>query len=1803
MTTSAVPKSSKRSSPRAVAPLRPATTSSSAAAAAATSTSASTSATKSHAHRPLRKPSVGKQPLVPPTEARHYLHSRSASRAGQSEADSEKWNSAWDHSASARDGRQFAVANVGNNGRIYLSGSLLLPVQEVHWNARLTPCVSRKDLAPQLDPQTANTVLLAPTCRPSVRRNHSISRTQQPYNLPATPPQSFESPPVSLNQSRIPIRPPDPPWVDVPQDSPVTGSMASVPASRAASRRSRHRRALSDSTIHELAAPKTSDPAAALAASATSIDDARPRTMDDLSAATPLLDINIPNWRLGTPRFTVRGTALIRGSSYAPTEDLRSSSASRLNSLPRSHPPVADFTWNQSAGVFLPPGHVAAQAAPKSPSRLPSSLRLRAMRSAHLSTHLVIEPDMFNSLTFRPACDDRRLVRYAPTTGAVAAATPPRLVAEITSPSFLDYELISDFFLTYRSFLSSLDLLHMLFARMRWALARQDEVGMIVRVRTFVATRHWILNYFTDDFLLDYDLRKDFCDSLNGVVDDLSDDVQTRTVQLRVIAELKKCWRRVCAHYWDGPDFDDALGVEATVVPGGIAGHRDPTLTPSYWQTVGGQPPLSPSLLRHQGPDVGFSTDPNKTPKISDFVVFGDRPLTPENVAMDLARAQQGSPRSLDSMDVVSCPFPGKVPKGMPSYTSQPWAAHPHPVPAVAQTQQFGVASVPPRALAGKKVRHGHSHKRSNSVNDSLREHLSERASNDVDFPTLLPPAGSLVRGNILPPGQPFVDTSAQDCGGMAHRQTTVFTPPSRRMFKEKPFHGAMSATGMKKLLASVRRALSARGQVTAPTQANLTRISPVGPRHVASSRLPGTAVVPQQEAQHHGGRPAVRIDLLGAEVAEDFKKAVREEQAEMRPIPPGPLSAPLPGHSSVRFRFGGPPHVEHQRPTSDMGITTGSKSIVIVDDTIPFELHCNMMPPRPEGQSVETLTDSFLPATTGPTPPNTPPNVDRGTPRRSSYLIHPHSVQTSDVLPPFIPDLATLEQDDASQVSEAIGRPSFSSTRHNRRYPPLSGSTFRMHRRTRSSKTHLPRQSIPLRRHSSVGSGVMPPSSIRSLDAGTLSDVSMSGSQVSVPEPLHVLRRRPGGDLRAATRVGELDNKVLRRSQSVGSLVTYAESARSISFFGGVPDSNLDAESDYGDYHVDRHDVFSVGQLTKHHPPKAAKLSLFSTHSSSKPPGRPSFEAEAQRLAQIPDDEDDGGIESALLKLEGKYNRGSKGSAAKAEEEEIDIEKLGRALQFLGGGPADSTISRRHRVSGGSDPSSTGPGTTEDLSVPRSEITGLCSFLSEASVDSYNLIPLLDRGLTEDGSSGRTSRGWVEKSILRDSEDLATIAGNELLETSVLYDAESVDELATGSGDQDYDVVEKTESLERIMPGDTQPVSPHQESFLEDESYANSDISSEMSTPEPTPTQTNDNLLRPRRKLPPHPLGEAITDSMLQPVSPPLSTPRQQASPMFNSTEAMYASRPLPPTPDATPTAPFTQTLPGSQPSPAALGVSCSGRPAEAGANKFSVHLPFILAFDSDILAQQFTLIEKDALNEIDWKELIEMNWKNATSSGSRSWVDFLRNSDAHGVEVVIARFNIMVKWAISEIVLTQHVEERARCLIKMIHVAAHCRRYRNFATLAQLTIALSSNEVTRLARTWAMVPAHDLRTLAELETLVTPTRNFLHLRAEMEVGTDTGCIPFVGIYTHDLLYNAQRPSEVAAAPESSSSPPPPPSPLVNFERCRVAAAVVKVLLRLLESSTRYVFQPIEGITERCLWVGALSDEEIRNHSEALEP
>jgi hypothetical protein len=74
--------------------------------------------TRSRAKSTRLAPGVGK-PIVPVTERRAHDPDKSPLRS-RNESAEQKWELTPDGSSAGREGRQFAVANVGNNGRIYL---------------------------------------------------------------------------------------------------------------------------------------------------------------------------------------------------------------------------------------------------------------------------------------------------------------------------------------------------------------------------------------------------------------------------------------------------------------------------------------------------------------------------------------------------------------------------------------------------------------------------------------------------------------------------------------------------------------------------------------------------------------------------------------------------------------------------------------------------------------------------------------------------------------------------------------------------------------------------------------------------------------------------------------------------------------------------------------------------------------------------------------------------------------------------------------------------------------------------------------------------------------------------------------------------------------------------------------------------------------------------------------------------------------------------------------------------------------------------------------------------------------------------------------------------------------------------------------------------------------------------------------------------------------------------------------------------------------------------------------------------
>ncbi|KFZ10830.1 hypothetical protein V502_07898 [Pseudogymnoascus sp. VKM F-4520 (FW-2644)] len=1689
-------------------------------------------------------------------------------------------------------GKQFTISKVGNNGRIYL-------------RPRIRPAHQRYPQPPFAFPNSSPNTAGIDAALARKERGGSYRDTMLTTDSSITTPAESG---LYDNKS-----------------TPVKSST------------NRHRRTHSYSTVDDQrsAIQESELGAFKVVIERPTADGRRPKTSGG-HHRTPTLEVPIPSYKLGTPRFSTKGTPFMRGSSYAGTEvEYRSSfisqrDADMLARIRRSNLPRRSHSIRQS--VVSHPGDVESTYE----LRLPPTGLLRT--SPNIMPKGQIVPEMFDALTYPPRCEDRSVIRRMSETDIITAATPARLVAEVTQE--LSYELVASFFITYRSYISGSDLLLLVMARLEWGIDRAID-GLVVTVRCFTVIRHWLVNFFADDFVLDYDLRVQFCGLVNTMVKKqalLRTDSKTTN---DILSNIKRLWRDSCAVYWDGPEFAYDLDALVPIAPGGIAGSRNPQLTPKFWD----------DLLLSQTPGQDFE-DPalSKSPMV-DLDLLHDFPAPSTNrffatvppefpIEFNKAQLQQASlprgnrtqlpypeplsPRSITSVEALSCSIP---PLSKTGQFSAGAAMGAHPVTAASQSGTSLPVAHTPKALRPKSYRPGQGFQRHRSVSNSSRpdrtlEADSEEAANGEAGLTLVDRfAGSLVRGLVFPPGHVYLPTSDPS-------ENRPISLPNKKTGAQKQDTN-QQGLGMKRMFGTVRRAVSTKADnkpepmpmPRSPLSLGFPGLSlPFDDIELASLGLGGMGTE-QARLQTPPKLVTMRPDILSKFVESDFGKAIEQHKVNaakanessepwvrrinvtagsdflrrsldkatltacstsLSGLVPGHRDSPQPRENTSFFLPENEDAVQTQNGTSFL-LDDGNDGYVNRDIAM-------MSGALPSHLSTDAFTDTFNNRSVAPTPPVTPPEVFVGSPRRSSHILGNYGRSPAVQAP-------SLTLDTLSPSGDFDTRPLFR---------PLNNPS--MHSR---AKRHKPRRSTSLRRIASFHSGFTNQMTERSFDATSVSDSVDRASVGSTHAPGNrVLRRRPGGDLRAAQNIGELP---LRRHRSSGSLTTYSDSIRSSYLLGGGSTgyANFASENDRAQSNSR---TFSVGALADPEGTSKPRISLLST--SSKPALRPSFQAEAAKLAQIPDDaDDDGGVEAALLKLEGRY-----------EKRKSDISPQSLSPEFIPPPRQDTdgnvvqmaeeliieAESSQHRQSHIVEKAifDNGGAFEAHQSEQRSSFDSQYELqptvyqppvleLPDISRESQNSIPLLQRDGSRYDSDDEESRNWRNTSVLRGpSHDRDTIGHHGAKESETPLD--------------------KTESSSQIPPGDTlQRHKSADESFLQigndndadnydDYDDNHSDLSSEMSLEE---VPTNDFLGNASTNTfrPIHP-GAIIAEVEIPPTTKQFKEPSMtmEQALLMSPTGGQYQG-PFPPTPDITPTY-------GDGHRDIAMRSWYSDDHLEsqqrqnineavsAGPLYSEEHMPFILNFDSNLVAKQFTLIEKEALGEIHFRELLEMKWSHEAASACQSWPKFLEilqqmeedDTVSHGIEICGARSSIMTQWAISQIILTQDINERARTIAKLIEIATHCRQMGNYATLFQLTVAVSNPVIVELHETWRHVPAAEVQSLREFEELIQPANNFRRLRDEMEsVLGKRACIPLVVIYAKDLTVLKDMPSYIASTPTDP--------PLINVSKCRAQATVVQLFSRYLESSTGYKFQTVPGLTDRCLWIAGLSQTEIRSRAERL--
>lgn len=1198
-----------------------------------------------------------------------------------------------------------------------------------------------------------------------------------------------------------------------------------------------------------------------------------------------------------------------------------------------------------------------------------------------------VEPAIYENLVLD--MDDASVVRYIPGTKDISAATPARIVAQISSESFMDYELVSDFFLTFRSYLSTGHLMALLLARLQWAINRLQDDGRIIRIRTFAALRHWILNYFVDDFVTNYELRTRFCETINTLYHEVKSREGGGVSDLKILVDLKRCWNGKCSVYWTASDFSRA--------------YNDPDGDIAPGNAVIDLPRGDSAQQNKPVPEVVPDADTSHRESLA---------LSTQRDRNDSAATEQSIPlstKSDPSMHALSCSLPPKSPKRQSVPPSKGKA--PRPVPL--RTASSASHEHPPVSPLFSR-HHGHGHKRSGSFSDSVRD---DRVPMFVTEPGStgsvtrdVPDHVGLIRGEIYPPAESYMTIMAPASPPLAQpsaspnsdRRTTL--DGSAKLISS-------SSSGVRTILGSIKRALHTRngGQSVSARIANASEAMILPSRGRTSAMPPnvafGSELYRERKTTAVPKQPA-RFDLLCDEVLKQYRQAMDQDETKSQPH--------LQSASGLQITLQEPAPNDVdcaglQTPKADRsqiksGLTTGSESIVIVDDT---------------GFDIPVMSGA------GP-----------------------------DITPNLEDNHIRAESDDDGQAAagqqSSFLQPSRPST------PQRSFSAEREF--TARKKSSL---SLRLRKYASFQSGIS--KQRRSMSSAT-------GAAVKDPskKPLWpALRRRPGGNLRQ-----------MRSGVDPGTPLGHPSFILRDSLDSSIADSRTPTDDG-----ASRPSTVLI-------PPKA-RFSLIHTKATRNV--RRSFEAAIARFAQIPDDED-GGIESTLMKLEGKWDGPSSranmgtGDAQGSADKQHDAHRqhpLAQRAQRTGWG----VLSRRRQTDKSAYSTVRGR-----LAPPRPYSDSVAE-----SDESYNSTPLLERGLTDESMK----RPSMTRAPQNDA-DGAPLSFVSSLNTSDLV-----------SSHPSFQVVQETESIRRIPRGSTIPAStPRHSSYLLRSSALSSELSVDMIDSREAVGNRRSADTRSWTAstvdIPPHPLAH--------PPSPPMTIQHpgsiiSRASPL--NPILLFQSQPL--TPDTSPRhgdGDRTDSRPVNVQQVSSDVLFNSERHHHDQTVKYlgPDHVPFVLACESQVLAQQLTLVEMAALSEVDWRDLVEMKWSSG-SPGILNWVQFLRTEDRKGIDLVVGRFNLMVKWVLSEIILTCNKHERARTISKFIHTAAHARRICNYATMLQIAIALSSSDCTRLESTWQLVPAEDRRLFKDMECLIQPVRNFHDLRVEMETANlHEGCIPFIG-------------------------------------------------------------------------------------------
>ncbi|KAJ4480920.1 hypothetical protein J3R30DRAFT_3287494 [Lentinula aciculospora] len=321
------------------------------------------------------------------------------------------------------------------------------------------------------------------------------------------------------------------------------------------------------------------------------------------------------------------------------------------------------------------------------------------------------------------------------------------------------------------------------------------------------------------------------------------------------------------------------------------------------------------------------------------------------------------------------------------------------------------------------------------------------------------------------------------------------------------------------------------------------------------------------------------------------------------------------------------------------------------------------------------------------------------------------------------------------------------------------------------------------------------------------------------------------------------------------------------------------------------------------------------------------------------------------------------------------------------------------------------------------------------------------------------------------------------------------------------------------------------------------------------------------------------------------------------------------------------------------------------------AVHRSFVLLFKAEDLAQHFAMIDRELFMTIKFEELLLDDWMFCEEVNTLDWAQFLKDRARWKAEsrlpdktsalgAVRARFNLMVNFTMSEVVLTNQAE-RPYVFSKFLRIAWKSYQHNSFNTLVAIVTGLQSSWVVRAMRkSMNKLSIGDKQILTNLKLFTSRKDNFKLIRCAVDAINDakpfettshassvvstadsvndqptpSACIPFVGTYLSQLyqynqlpvLVDPTAPNEVVTFDPVSSDFSPPAHPqvfltlaplpstmhlelLINVHRQRLIAAVIKSLVAGQHLASRVQFPIDKKLFHKCLRIRGLDSNTLQ--------